>query len=95
MALASAEDDSLWRPIQLLGLGGAGQNLAEHIERSETPENQVRCLAPKVQEQDRLHISESVFRLVCLLARGVGDSHQRPREAAWPRWHRRSFRARS
>lgn len=54
MALASAEDNSLRLPVQLAGLGGTWQNLTEDVERSETPENQVRCLTSKVQEQDGL-----------------------------------------
>lgn len=71
MALASAEDDSLGRPVQLLGLGRTGQNLTEHIERSEAPEDQVRCLASKVQEQNRLHIPKLILIFfVRLFARG-------------------------
>lgn len=73
MALASAEDDSLGRPVQLLGPGRTGQNLAEHIERSEAPEDKVRCLASKVQEQDGLHVSKLVlcFFSLDLFAWGV------------------------
>lgn len=61
IALASAENDSLGRPVQLLGLGRTGQNLTEYIERSEAPEDQVGCLASKVQEQDRLHVPKLVL----------------------------------
>lgn len=80
MVLASAEDDALGRPIQLTGLGRTGQNLTEHIERSETPENQVRRLASKVQEQNRLRIPELVLNSFDWL-QGC-DSRQRSREAA-------------
>ena len=61
MALASAEDYSLRFPVQLLGPGRTWQNLTEDIERSETPEDQMRCLTSKVQEQDCLHSLELVL----------------------------------
>lgn len=92
-ALTPAEDDSFRRPGQVPELGGAGQHLTEHVERSKTSKDQIRSLTSKVQEQDCLHNPELVLDESDSLQ--GSNSRQKPHEARQPPQYHRPFRSRS